>query len=70
MPGRVADDTTRLARWSAAHDVVFIPTLAALQAVVPSPPLYWHIDGHCTARGYGIVADAVAAGLIAHGLTP
>ncbi len=61
---------TRLARWSAAHTVDFIPTLAALRAVHPEPPLYWAIDGHCTPRGYDVIADTIAAGLIARGLAP
>jgi len=65
-----ADLETRLARWGAAHDAVFIPTLAALRAAASSPPLYWQRDGHCTAAGYAVIADAVVAALIAHGLTP
>ncbi len=60
----------RLARWSVTHDALFIPTLDAFRAADPSPPLYWSIDGHCTPRGYAIIADTVAAALVARGLTP
>ena len=61
---------TRLQRWSAAHGAFFIPTLAALRAAPPSPPLYWERDGHCTPAGYAVIADAIVAALVADGLTP
>ncbi|MDX2166325.1 MAG: SGNH/GDSL hydrolase family protein [Deltaproteobacteria bacterium] len=61
--------STRLERWGAAHDAIVIPTFAALQAAAdPVRPLYWARDGHCTAAGYTVVADAIIAGLAAHGL--
>lgn len=60
---------TRLRRWSAAHDAIFIPTADAMRAAAdPARPLYWAGDGHCTPAGYSVVADAIVAGLLAHGL--
>lgn len=60
----------RLGRWSTAHGAVFVPTLAALRAASAARTLYWKRDGHCTPAGYAVIADAVATGLIEHGLTP
>jgi lysophospholipase L1-like esterase len=61
--------SARLAGWGAAHGAVVISTFAALQAAAdPARPLYWPGDGHCTAAGYTVVADAIIAGLAAHGL--
>jgi hypothetical protein len=53
----------RLARWSAGHGVVFIPTLPALRAA-STQQLYWPKDGHCTPAGYGVIAQTIAAELM------
>jgi hypothetical protein len=61
--------SARLAGWGSAHDAIVISTFAALQAAAdPARPLYWPGDGHCTAAGYSVVADAIIAGFAAHRL--
>ena len=42
---------TRLARWSAAHGAVFVPTLAALRAAETSRTLYWQRTDTAPRRG-------------------
>jgi len=48
-----------------------IPTYAAMDAAARAGrPLYWPRDGHCTAAGNSVIADAIITGLTAHGLVP
>lgn len=60
----------RLAAWAARHDVVFVPTIDAFVAASDGPPLFYPIDGHCTAAGYAVIAGAVEAVLVERGLAP
>lgn len=59
----------RLARWSAGHGVVFIPTLPALRAA-SAQQLYWPKDGHCTPAGYGVIAETISAALTRFQVVP
>ncbi len=60
----------RLARWSAAHGAVFVPTLPALRAASAQQILYWEKDGHCTRAGYTAIAQTIFAELVRRELVP
>jgi lysophospholipase L1-like esterase len=58
----------RLARWSRARGVVFVPTLPSLQGADPDVDLYWKNDGHANPAGYAVIADAIVAQLVERNL--
>jgi len=59
----------RMQRWSAAHGVLFIPTLPAFRvAAARGTSLHWQQDGHCTAAGYAIIAQQLVATIVKEGL--
>jgi lysophospholipase L1-like esterase len=60
----------RLARWSAAHGAVLVPTLAAVRAASAQQVLYWQKDGHCNRAGYTVIAQAIVAELVRQELVP
>lgn len=62
----------RLARWGREHGCAFIDAAPALSARrrAGGPPHYWPKDGHCTAAGYQVIAEAVRGGLTDAGLVP
>lgn len=62
-PGR------RLGAWAAAHGAGFVDVLPAMiEAEKTGGPLYYPKDGHCTPRGYGVIARAIEQYLVAHAL--
>jgi hypothetical protein len=60
QPERAYPDQ-RLARWSAAREVLFVPAREALLGSGPEDAMYWPKDGHCTPAGYEVIARALAA---------
>jgi lysophospholipase L1-like esterase len=69
-PG-VSYPAARLSAWAAANGAFFIDTLPALAAASGTgAKLYWDRDGHCTAAGYRVIAEAVGRGLTERGLVP
>jgi len=67
------DPTTigrRIAAIAARHGIVFIDTYDAFRHV-PSPEnLFLAVDGHMTAEGHRVVADAMVGSLTASGMPP
>ncbi len=57
----------RIAAWGAAHGVPVIDTLEAFRSHPDPASLYWRKDAHCTAAGYRLVGETLAAGLLARG---
>ncbi len=61
----------RLAAWAAANGVTFVDAEPALErAAEAGEKLYWDVDPHCTAAGYRVIAETLAAGLEEQGLVP
>lgn len=61
----------RLSAWAASRGAFLVDALPALrEADARGEKLYWDADPHCTAAGYRVVAEVLAAGLVERGLAP
>jgi len=68
---KTAYPAARLSAWAAANGAYLIDTLPALKAAAAANrEIYWSDDLHCTAEGYGVIAEAVFRGLQKHHLVP
>jgi len=61
---------SRLKRWASGRRVPFIDSAPALAEASKEAQVFWTKDGHCTPRGYGVIAEVVYESLLANGLVP
>jgi hypothetical protein len=65
------EDAARLRAYGERRGVLVVDATPALCGPPgPDGPLFWPRDGHCTPKGYAILADVVFEAITRAGLTP